>query len=472
MRSLRSVLVAFFFTALGLVALRDVVRLGTDLPWHVMYDFPDFYCGGEILDERADPYTYEPLRSCEHGVNRAPSFEANPGIAIPAPQPPYAFALFMALAKLSFAPARAIYAAVIVVAVLLAAGVLTRLGIPADIALLGVALSGGYLQLDAGQITPLALLALVATGWMLSRRRDALAGLFGALTTIEPHLGAGVVLSLFIFAPRTRWSLIATTAALIAGALVLAGPSLLLTYVTRVVPLQGVAEVAFPPQYSLTYALHAFGFSDAAALRIGAIAFGALLAAGLAVAPRLATNLQRREMLAFFPAATAVMAGVYVHVIELCFAIPAALVLAYYGRGVWRTVAAIAASILAVPWILVWGFKKLWMASAFVVAGLLYRLRVPAATGIISFAAVIAAIYVLERNPPWLPSAAPNSASSYAPGALVQVEWGAVASGLDDPDPLWIYIKIPAWGALAALFVAGAALARRRPMTGASRETA
>jgi hypothetical protein len=458
-------LIAFFFAALGLIALRDVARLGSDLPWHVMYDFPDFYCAGRILDDRANPYTYEPLRACEHAVNRAPSFEANPGIAIPAPQPPYAFAPFMALSRLSFAQARAIYAAAVIVAVLLVAAMLTRLGIPPDVALLAVALSGGYLQLDAGQITPLPLLALAATGWMLAQKRDALAGCFGALTTVEPHLGAGVVLSLLFFAPRARLGLIATGVLLVAGAWALAGPSLLLTYATRVVPLQGAAEVAFPPQYSLTYALHAIGFSDAAALRIGAISFAALLAIGLAVAPRLSMNLQRRELLAFFPAATAVMAGLYVHVIELCFAIPAALVLAYYGRGVWRTVAAVAVSILAIPWILVWSFKKLWMASVFVAAALLFRLRVPAAAGFVSVVAITTAIYVLERNPPWLPSAAPNSPSSYAPDSLVQVEWGDVAAGLDDRDPLWIYIKIPAWGALAALLVAGVAIARRTPAT-------
>lgn len=462
MRPFRFALVAFFFTALGLVALRDVVRIGSDLPWRVMYDFPDFYCAGQILDERANPYAYEPLRACEHAVNHARSFASNPAIAIPAPQPPYTFIGFMTLARLDFAHARAIYAAIVILAILAVAGILTRLGISPEVALLAVALSAGYLQLDAGQITPFPLLALVATGWMLAKKRDALAGLFGALTAIEPHLGAGVVLALLLFVPRARWSTIATGAALVITALALAGPSLFITYLTRVVPLQGVAEVAFPPQYSLTFALHELGLSDAAALQLGAASFAVLLAVGLAVAPRLAMNLQRREMLAFFPAATVVMAGVYVHVIELCFAIPAALVLAYYAPGAWRTVAAIALSILTIPWILVWGFKKLWMASVFVVAALLYRLRVPAAAGIVAVLALTAAIYVLQRNPPWLPSAAPNWPASYPAGTLVEVEWADVAGGLDDHDPLWTYVKIPAWGALAAILVVGIVAARRQ----------
>lgn len=467
MRSVRGAVVAFFFTALALVALRDVVRIGADLPWHVMYDFPDFYCAGRLLDERANPYAYEPLRACEHAVNRAPSFQAEPAVAIPAPQPPYAFPFFMALARFDFPRARAMYGSLIVLTVLLVATVLWRLGIPMEVALAAVALSG-YLQLNAGQITPFILLMLVATGWALAQRRDALAGFFGALTTLEPHLGAGVVLSLLLFVPRARWALVATGAALLAVGLALGGPSVALTYVTRVVPLQGAAEVAFPPQYSLTYALHALHFSNGAALQIGAASFVLLLSVGLAVAPPLAANLERRELLAFFPAATVVMGGIYVHVIELCFAIPAALVLARYAPGVWRSVAAIALSILAIPWTLVWGFKKLWMASVFIVAALLYRLRVPAAAGVTAVIAIAAAIYVLQRNPPWLPSAAPNSAASYPPGTLAQVEWGDVAGALDDRDPLWIYVKVPAWSALAAILIVGIAVAKggRAPIIG------
>lgn len=88
---LRRALVGLFFLALGAAVLRDLARIGPDLPWRVMYDFPDFYCAGAAFDGGANPYTDEPPRTCEHRVNRKPSLQANPSVAIPAPQPPYDF---------------------------------------------------------------------------------------------------------------------------------------------------------------------------------------------------------------------------------------------------------------------------------------------------------------------------------------------------------------------------------------------
>ena len=57
-----------------LAAARDLTRLGNALPWRTMDEFADFYCAGSALDERASPYTYEPLRTCEHRVNVGDSF--------------------------------------------------------------------------------------------------------------------------------------------------------------------------------------------------------------------------------------------------------------------------------------------------------------------------------------------------------------------------------------------------------------
>jgi hypothetical protein len=452
------VLVALFFVALGIAALHDVARIGRDLPWHVTYDFPDFYCAGAVLDARANPYTYEPLRTCEHRVNRVASFQANPSIAIPAPQPPYDFPAFMALARLNFAHARAIYAASIVVAVLLTALILWRLEIPLDVALLALALSAGYNELAAGQIVPFGLLLLVASGWMLARRYDIFAGTFVAMTLVEPHLGAGVVLAVLLFVPRARLSLIATVFLLALLGFTVAGPAAFVTYVARVLPAQAAAEVSFPAQYSLTYALHTLGVADSTALAAGALSFGAFALAGILLAPRLAARLQRRELLVFFPAATAVIGGAYVHVIELCFAIPAALVLAMRAPGIWRGVAAAALAILTVPWIIAWSVKKLFLASIFVVVALLYRLRVQRTIGIATAVLVAGALYFFELHPPKLPTPPFLAAGAYPSNALVQTEWHAVVQALALHDPLWLAIKLPAWCALAAILLTGIAL--------------
>ena len=424
-----------------------------------MYDFQDFYCAGAALDQGKNPYAYEPLRTCEHRVNPR-SFRANPSLAIPAPQPPYDLPPFMLLARFDFATARAIYAAVIVLAVAASALVLWRLGIPLDVAVLALALAPGYHELDAGQIIPFVLLLLVLTAWMLKEGRDGIAGIFAGLTAVEPHLGIGVALAVLLFVPRARASLIATCATLAAIGISVASLHGAALYLTRVLPAQAWAEVRFPPQYSLTYALHALGVSDGTALVLGTLSFVAFLVAGLILAPRIAAGLQRRDLLVLFPAATTIMAGAYVHVVELCFAIPAALIFARFAHGARRSVAAAAVALLTVPWIAAWGMKKLFLASVFASAALLYRLRAARAIGFTVAILIAAGLYLFELRPPWLPAPPSLAATTFAPETLVQTEWRAVVQSLDAHDPLWLAIKIPGWCALAAIFFIG--LSERR----------
>ncbi|MFZ1019198.1 MAG: hypothetical protein WAN39_15165, partial [Candidatus Cybelea sp.] len=163
----RLLLPALLLVVLGAFALRDFARLGEALPWRTMDDFPDFYCAGSALDQGASPYTYEPLRTCEHRVNagatfRGRVFAANPALAIPAPQPPYDFPPYMLLARVPFAQARVVQAVAIVAAVAAAAVALAALGVPPSVAGAMLLLSTLYASLRTGQIVPFALLALVA----------------------------------------------------------------------------------------------------------------------------------------------------------------------------------------------------------------------------------------------------------------------------------------------------------------------
>ncbi|MBV8149421.1 MAG: DUF2029 domain-containing protein [Candidatus Eremiobacteraeota bacterium] len=456
--SARSTAIALCFVALGIWALADLARMGNDLPWRVMYDFQDFYCAGDALDRGESPYTYEPLRTCEHRLNGSRIFAENPAFAVPAPQPPFDFLPFMALAKLNLGLVRELYASFIVVAVALTAIVLWRLSIPFDVALAALVLPAGFVELAAGQIVPFALLALVLTGWMLAEQRDWLAGIFAALTAIEPHLGAGVVLAVLLFAPRARAAAIVTALLLIAAGAGVAGLGTGTVYLTHVLPAQATAEIPFPYQYSLTYALHNLGAGDAVALGLGTLSFIVALLAALWLAPKTAAALGRRELLVFLPAASAVIAGAYVHMVELCFAIPAALVFARWGRGALQVIAVAALCLLAVPWIIAWSVKKLFLASIFVCALLVYRLRVPSAAGIAIVAAIAAALYLLELRPPVLPVPV---VSPVAAAALVQSEWQTFVRTLDTHDPLWLTVKLPTWCALAALFIIASALGRR-----------
>jgi len=457
---------------LALFALRDFLRLGDALPWRTMDDFADFYCAGQVLDDGADPYTYEPLRSCEHAVNSGTSFRgrlfaSNPAIAVPAPQPPYDFAPFMALARLPFAAARALDGAAIVTAIALAALALAGIGIPLALAAAALLLSTGYAELHTGQIVPFALFALAFCGLALHRGRDALAGALAALTAIEPTLGVPVLLATLLFVPRARIAAIVGALFLALLASALTGGRGLLEYATQVLPVHARSELHFPFQYSLTYALAYLGSPPVVAYAAGSLSYVLLLAVGLVVAPRAAGALGRRELLVFIPALCCVIGGPFLHQEELCFALPALLVLAVESRGPARVAAAVALCILALPAIAVWSYKQLFLAAIFVCAAILLQLRVGVRAGIATLLVVAAAIYALELHPPHLP--VPHAPPRvYSASELVGEEWRDYTEARSTRDALWFAVKVPAWAALVtALVLAGLCAAPRNHSTSA-----
>ena len=448
-----------FLVLFALAAARDVLRLGDAFPWRKMYDFQDFYCAGTAIDRGQSPYTYEPLHACEQRVAAGtPVFNGHRALVIPAPLPPYDFAAFLALARLPFAAARTIDALGIVAAVAIAVWALARTGIALDVAAIALVLPAGYLELNAGQIVPFALLFLALAGAALAAKRDVPAGIFAALTAIEPTLGLGVALCVLLFVPRARLAVVATGVLLAAIGLATVGPGTALAYVTQVLPAHARSELVFPYQYSLTYAAGYLGASPRVAEMLGDISFGVLLIAGLWLAQRTAHTLRRRELLAYVPGACAVMAGPYLHMVEICFALPAALVFATVLRGNAKAVAAAALCALMVPWIAVWAIKKLLLVSLLACLLVLLRLQIAPAF-VATFVTVLGAlIYAIELRPPVLPPAPPVG-PHVAPGALADLQWQAFTQRVATRDPRWFAIKLPTWGALTtllALFVAKA----------------
>jgi hypothetical protein len=431
-----------------------------------MDEFSDFYCAGSALDRGANPYTYEPLHGCEHryqaeGSFRARLFASNPALAIPAPQPPYDFAPFMALARAGYPLARVLDAWAILIAVALCVVALAALGLPLALTAAALALSAGYVELNTAQIVPFSLLALVLCGLCLARGRDALAGVCAALTAIEPSAGLPVALAVFCFAPRARWSLAAAAAGLMLAALAIAGPHVVGGYLTAVLPAHSGSELRFPYQYSLTYALAALGAAPQAARVAGALSYAILAAAALWIAPKAAARLQRRELLAFIPALCSVIGGPFLHQEELCFAIPAVAVLAWRTSGTPRTICAAALCVLAVPWIAVWGIKQLFLASLLVCAVLLAQLRIHTRAAVTIFCAIGLTIYCFELRPPHLP--APSGMPAiYAANELVQREWRDYTQRRDSTDVAWYAIKLPTWAALLAALAVAARCARRQ----------
>lgn len=446
---------------LGIAALRDFARLGAALPWRQLYDFPDFYCAGAALERGADPYRYEPLHHCEHAVNVGAAYRNDPRRVVPAPLPPYDFPPFMLAARLRFPIARLIDALAIGGAVLASMWGLALVAGPLDVAAFALALPAGYVLLNAGQVVPFALTALVFCGVALARRRDRLAGVFGALTLIEPHLGLPVCGAVLCWVHRGRLSLLAT--ALVLGGIGAAtiGFSGVAEYVARVLPAQAAAETAYVYQYSLTYLLRTLGSPPGPALVLGDVSYAGMLALGVWLGRRVAQSLGRRELIAYLPGACSVIAGPYVHMVDLSFAIPATLVLAHALQGRAKNLAIVALSLLAVPWILVWITKKLFLTTLFVVAALLLRLHAGRGVAIGAFASIAASIYLLELVPP--AALVATTLGSFSPNDLAQRAWHAYVTQLGRGSFTWLVVKVPTWAALVAMLAASvAALPSRR----------
>jgi Glycosyltransferase family 87 len=473
-RRRRAIILGVLIAALALAALRDVFRLGEASPWRNMDDFPDFYCAGWALDAKANPYTYEPLHTCEHRVNiwdtfRGRLFRSDPAIAVPAPLPPYDFLPFMAIARLPVGIARALEAAAIGGAVLLGAVSLTGLGIPIGLAAAALLLSTAYVELNTGQVVPFALLALILCGLTLARGYARLAGILAVLTAIEPVVGLPVALAMLFYVPRARWTVLVTAAIFAAVALITVGPSALAEYATRVVPAQAASEIHFPFQFSLTYALARAGVPATVARVAGSLSYLVLLALGLWLAPRAARVLGRRELIVFIPAFCCAVAGPYLHQEELCLALPALLVLTVAATGRARIVFAIALCVLSVPWILVWGIKQLFLASLFCCAVILWQLRISRWPAIAAFCAIAATIYVFQLHPPHLPVPSTAVKQTYAATALVQDEWHVYAEQRSTSDPLWFAIKIPTWAALLVTLIVTTRLSLRPDQASSAR---
>jgi hypothetical protein len=144
--------------------------------------------------------------------------------------------------------------------------------------------------------------------------------------------------------------------------------------------------------------------------------------------------------------------------VDLSFAIPATLVLATSLRGRYRELAVVALCLLAVPWILVWITKKLLLASLFIVAALLLRLRASAPASLVTFVTIAASIYLLELAPP-APLVA-TTPGTFTAGDLAQDAWRAYVAQLGSQSLTWLAVKFPTWIALGAVLACAFATLR------------
>ena len=226
--------------------------------------------------------------------------------------------------------------------------------IPIAAAVVGADLIAGV---SFGQISVLTMLGIALCVLCLSRGGYVGAALAALLTMVQPQIGVPVVLSLLLWAPRTRLVLIVGVAALVAVACLHLGVKENAEYVLRVIPAFAASEGPLRFQYSLAWVFYFFGESESRALIVSTIQYGAIVLAAIAFAPMVARRLDAPAALAAFPAAAAVLGGPNVHLAELAAAIPFAVVLA--GRAArTRGLAWFGLILLAVPWIAVWTYAK------------------------------------------------------------------------------------------------------------------
>ena len=259
-----------FASALALGVQTNVVaRTG-----FLLGDFRAFYCAARVASHGADPYRTEPLRDVRIRRRRPGIFRRNRGVAVPAPLPGYAIAAVVTFAMLPFGVAASLWTALLLAAWIVAVAALARVAsISWQIASAIFSLSLGVLSLPFGEIVPLALAFICLAAYFAREERWVGAALCGAGALVEPHLGLPVCIALMVWAPATRWTLVATAGVLGLISLAMLGPAVNLKYFATVLPAHALSEVSRDTQYSLSAILFALGVPGRAAILAGTASY-------------------------------------------------------------------------------------------------------------------------------------------------------------------------------------------------------
>ena len=225
------------FAALGLLLALAFVFDPKTRPTNLLTDFNAFYCAGASLDRGADPYLTEPLGSCERAPRPGWLASSQPGLAIPAPLPPYALAAFASIAKLPYPVAALFWWSLLIAALAVTArGLREATGLPWGAVVGAIALVDGYVGLALGQVAPLAIAGIAMAVRFLQEDADPAAGWAASIAMLEPHVGLPACLALFLWRPRTRLPLVAAGALLALASLGAGGLALWHEYFSGVLP--------------------------------------------------------------------------------------------------------------------------------------------------------------------------------------------------------------------------------------------
>lgn len=431
--------------------------------------FKAFYCAGQAIDSRANPYRVEPLRTCEHRVSK----EEFPSYAVePAPLPGYALAPWAVLARLPFDAAVKVYVVLSIAALgAIGIGIATLTRLPLAWATLPF-VAQWFLNIRYGEIPPFATAGIVLCAWALRERRWWLAAFSAALVATEPHLAVPIWIALLLFAARVRMPLVVVGLGLAVVDVAIGGPRQAIDYFSHVLPLQALSEVHANDQFSLTHQLALLNVNDSFALFVGSVSYIVMLVIGLGAAWRLSAVNGSADYLALAPPAFVLLGGTFVHDLQYMAALPLAVVQLARRES---TVLGISTLLLSITWSS--GLSRIALlvagASAAGVAWIYSHKRslwLRVASACIALI-VLAAAFALNLRPlpaqsePGSTTTPTVSSTAWAPAA-----WRAYLEATpsrSEPSPIDLERRIPIWLAMLLLLFDSLASTFRRaqPLT-------
>ena len=425
--------------------------------------FKAFYCAGVAVNERRDPYLVEPLRTCEKQVA-----QNNRIFVESAPLPGYALGFFSLLSRFPAREAAYLLVLLLVAASALCAWCVARISGAQPVFVLLALAPLTMLNVLYGETPPLALLPICAAAYLLYRGKPVAAGVAVVFAMFQPNVGLPAVIAVFLFVPRARAAVALCAAALAAVSLGAIGVRENIEYFSAVLPVQAYSELVASDQYSASRLFYEAGVPARLSLLLADAFFIIVAASSIAIARSAYVRTRRVELLALVPSAISLIGVVYLHDLQMIFAVPAAFVVTRISSA--RTFKIVAATSLAML-IAVWteaARRALLSFDVIAVAGGLYgalpapkiRRITRAVAGAAAIAACVAALQYADR--PRAIDTTTISDAAFQPTALAATAWGAFLRGTPSRTRVEILIKIPTWIALIGLALCTLELGRGR----------
>jgi hypothetical protein len=327
-------------------------------------------------------------------------------------------------------------------------------------AILLVLLPLTLLNLNLGEIPPLATLALCGAAWAFVSKRWTLCGICVSLMLVEPHVGLPAVAAAVIFLPRTRIPVAATIVVLAVISFAAIGAANNVEYVRGVLPAQASSELVASDQYSLSRVLYVAGAHDRTALLFGEISYVLMAVIGVLLGRRASETLGAPALLLFVPPAAVLLGGVFMHDIQFMAALPAAITLAARSGGKWRLPAFIVLFAISCLWTqhLSRAIELVDAGAAIGAAAIVFRgLRqmVPAAAA--AAAIVLVGLFWIGKIEPMVRANATHSAPfSASAGELSSTAWARYERATPVLMQPRFFQQAPTWIGLLLLLVCAA----------------